>query len=274
MDFKEKVLSVIKNDKHFKNNDIHQCLMNLGYKEWQKEENNWSYTEMLNWTEENYGKLVKFAILIGKYNEQVENGGHYQYVSNNYTGDLTDWSSVPEIPLHKEMIGLMQSFGLDKSEIGKKVFDIIWNFKPELNTAENIEKEYYDEETGEVYYEEKENQDYGTIDNIYDLDELDLRYYEVNDEWIKFLNDFFTKELINTPSAYNVVESIETKKIVKKPRVKLVGIDGNAYNIMALVRKALRDAGLGDQVDEFIEEATSGDYNHLLQVCSKYVEVE
>jgi len=57
-------------------------------------------------------------------------------------------------------------------------------------------------------------------------------------------------------------------------KVKLVGKDGNAFAILGRVSKALRKAGYPDLAKEFLEEAMSGDYNHLLQTCMKYVEVK
>ena len=56
-------------------------------------------------------------------------------------------------------------------------------------------------------------------------------------------------------------------------KVKLVGTDGNAFALMGKVSQALKRGGHRDLVDPFIEEATSGDYDHLLQTCMKYVEV-
>lgn len=44
----------------------------------------------------------------------------------------------------------------------------------------------------------------------------------------------------------------------------LTGQDGNAFAIMGRVSRALRQAGKGDLVDEYLGKATSGDYNHLL----------
>ena len=58
-------------------------------------------------------------------------------------------------------------------------------------------------------------------------------------------------------------------------KVKLIGEDGNAFNIIALVRKAMRDAGLPNPtITEFIRQATSGDYNHLIRTVMEWVEVE
>ena len=59
-----------------------------------------------------------------------------------------------------------------------------------------------------------------------------------------------------------------------KPTVQLSGQDGNAFAIIGRVRKALREAGLGEQIEAFMDEATSGDYNHVLQTCMKYVNVQ
>ena len=57
--------------------------------------------------------------------------------------------------------------------------------------------------------------------------------------------------------------------------VQLTGNDGNAYFILALVRKAMRRADVSKEVqDEFLSEATNGDYNHLLATCTKWVTVE
>jgi len=57
--------------------------------------------------------------------------------------------------------------------------------------------------------------------------------------------------------------------------VKLAGRDGNAFAIMGAVKKALRQAGQHRElIDMYIEEAASGDYDHLLQVTMDYVNVE
>jgi hypothetical protein len=60
---------------------------------------------------------------------------------------------------------------------------------------------------------------------------------------------------------------------VNKPRVRLIGEDGNAFAILGKVKKALRKAGLNDEAEAFMEEAMSGDYDHLLATAMEYVEV-
>jgi hypothetical protein len=63
-------------------------------------------------------------------------------------------------------------------------------------------------------------------------------------------------------------------QVQEKPKCKLVGEDGNAYAIMGRVKKALRDAGQGDKVPEFLAKAMSGDYDNLLVTCLEYVDEE
>lgn len=56
-------------------------------------------------------------------------------------------------------------------------------------------------------------------------------------------------------------------------KVKLVGQNGNAFAILVRVINAMRKANVEkSEIDTFQEEAMSGDYDHLLQTCLKYVE--
>ena len=59
-----------------------------------------------------------------------------------------------------------------------------------------------------------------------------------------------------------------------KVKVKLVGQDGNAHAIIGRVQKAMRNAKVPPaEIAAFRVEATSGDYNKLLQTCMKWVDV-
>jgi hypothetical protein len=56
--------------------------------------------------------------------------------------------------------------------------------------------------------------------------------------------------------------------------VELVGHDGNAFAIMAKVSRALKDAGASkEDVDQYMSESMSGDYDNLLRVATQWVEV-
>ena len=64
------------------------------------------------------------------------------------------------------------------------------------------------------------------------------------------------------------------KKPDKKPVLKLTGMGGNAFAIMGQVKKVLKEAGADQEyIKQYIEEATSGDYNNLLRVTIEYVEI-
>ena len=57
--------------------------------------------------------------------------------------------------------------------------------------------------------------------------------------------------------------------------VKLVGQNGNAFNILAICLQAMRRAGLSqEERDAFHKEATSGNYDHLLVTCMEWFDVE
>ena len=57
-------------------------------------------------------------------------------------------------------------------------------------------------------------------------------------------------------------------------KVKLIGEDGNVFFFFVLLREALIKNGRKDLVEEFMKEAQSGDYDHLLATVMEYVEVE
>lgn len=57
--------------------------------------------------------------------------------------------------------------------------------------------------------------------------------------------------------------------------VDLAGQGGNAFAVMASVISGLKSIHVPkDQIDEFKKEAMSGDYEHLLNVCSNWVDFE
>ena len=56
--------------------------------------------------------------------------------------------------------------------------------------------------------------------------------------------------------------------------VQLTGEDGNAFFIMGKVKTALRRGGATqEEVQQYLDEAMSGDYDHLLGVTMQWVNV-
>lgn len=59
-----------------------------------------------------------------------------------------------------------------------------------------------------------------------------------------------------------------------KPKLKLIGTDGNAFSVLGLAKKAAKKAGWSeDRIDQYFGEATAGDYTTLLAVTSKYFDI-
>jgi hypothetical protein len=57
--------------------------------------------------------------------------------------------------------------------------------------------------------------------------------------------------------------------------VKDFGRDGNAFALLGQVQTAMRKGGCTkEEVDAFINEATNGDYSHLLATCGEYVNLD
>ena len=66
---------------------------------------------------------------------------------------------------------------------------------------------------------------------------------------------------------------MDIKKITKKVNVSLVGVDGNAYAIIGTWQKqARREGWTKEEMDAVIDEAKSGNYDHLIQTILSYSE--
>ncbi|HDR17014.1 MAG TPA: hypothetical protein ENN79_16305 [Desulfobacteraceae bacterium] len=68
---------------------------------------------------------------------------------------------------------------------------------------------------------------------------------------------------------------MSTPQPITNVKAKLLGENGNAYYILGKVCQALRDAGYDKAfIDDYITQATSGDYDTLLQTTMAFVKVE
>ena len=65
------------------------------------------------------------------------------------------------------------------------------------------------------------------------------------------------------------------KPKVTKPKCKLIGQDGNIFNLIGIASRSLRHAGLADKAKEMSEKVTHcGSYTEALSIIMDYVEVE
>jgi hypothetical protein len=65
-----------------------------------------------------------------------------------------------------------------------------------------------------------------------------------------------------------------SNKPITNAKVKLSGTSGNAFVILGEVSIAIQKSDKPELVEQFLKEAKSGDYDHLLDTCFKYVEVD
>lgn len=60
----------------------------------------------------------------------------------------------------------------------------------------------------------------------------------------------------------------------QKPRLKIIGRDGNAFAILGAAHQAARKAKwTPEQIKAFDDKAMSGDYNILLATCCDFFDV-
>lgn len=61
---------------------------------------------------------------------------------------------------------------------------------------------------------------------------------------------------------------------MSKPKLKLIGEDGNIFFILGKAVKVAKKAGWSkEKIEGFQKKATSGDYDNALQTCMDYFDV-
>ena len=60
--------------------------------------------------------------------------------------------------------------------------------------------------------------------------------------------------------------------MTKKVEMSLIGVDGNAFVVMAEFQKHAREQDwTQDEIEIVLDDAQSGDYNHLLATIHKHI---
>lgn len=197
-----------------------------------------NYKQMLDYFEQEFGYMAKFAVLISKYNYQVKNGGHYQYFNNGYCdgiGGVYDQHD-PSIPLHKELIEYFKQSGL-KDSISQNVLQILQDLIVVLD------------ESGDIA-----NTDY--------LSKLDDRYYKLNEEFMEIVENHF-KELIEIKNKIYVAhynsynQKHEIAVYFEAPRIRVARYIASKHKIdrytlrknsIRLLKKSMTDLDYSEQL--------------------------
>ena len=83
-----------------------------------------------------------------------------------------------------------------------------------------------------------------------------------------------SKEQLDRIRNFSIIEHVKnSNKVMTKVTMRLVGEDGNAFAILGRFQRAARKAGWSQEdITKVINDATSGDYDHLLAVICEHVE--
>jgi len=187
---------VLKRTEDVKEEGYHQTILRIIYDDCQRDNSNMSYDEIIEWIKEVYGEFSQLLVLLGKYNQQVCNGGHYQYYYNRYTGIELEKTEA-QIHLHKKLATLLSKSEL-KDAISLQVLKLIDEFYIELDTEEYIEEEIY--EDGEITYDEYENPNYLEVVNTEMLSRFDTKYYALNEEFMEIVEQHTKEKIIENKS--------------------------------------------------------------------------
>lgn len=100
----------------------------------------WSYVEMLTIANKQMGEEALLFIMLGKWNQQVGNGGHCQYFTNGYAGGKEDFpkETTQETPLHQHMVTLFQQYNLQNLPKGNEVLEILKDFHVDLDADNTV----------------------------------------------------------------------------------------------------------------------------------------
>ena len=183
--------------------DYHQAILDVGYEAWQSPMGRqWSYADMVNHAAVTYGEAAKLFILFGKFNQQVTNGGHFQYYDNGYTsltkkgGFFRSARFDMDMELHKELIRLFKEYKLQMLPKGDAVLSILQDLQINLDDDQFITEYCHcrDDKDCECTNGvlEYDNSDYGSVNNLSELHRLDTRYYEVAEEFMQNLSTHIT----------------------------------------------------------------------------------
>lgn len=180
--------------------------------------------------DDNVSDAIKLAYLVGKYNYQVENGGHHQYFDNGYAGGtfgcFAPTDEKASMTAHKKMIDLLtnepslEPYRNEEPATIHQVIDIAERF---LENFEIVEEDEFDYEVcfacggdGEWYEDDEaeENEDLTVCDDCdgtgeveeevahagdlsstttFQWEQLDDEYYQINQHFLVVLDRWANK---------------------------------------------------------------------------------
>jgi len=208
-------------------------------------------------------------VVLSSLHYQVNNGGFRQWVDNGYAID--DFELLLKYLLRLGTANALLVHGLVSAL--HPYLNLQTVYRGFGSSPWRIEKQdsYSEEEAFEP-----EEFCYGwTI-----ADKNDEIYYSLKN-WVEEIENWLKAGIPSSPLIPIVPDlnqhySLPSENGTRYPyiRVQLSGQNGNAFNLLGIVQKALRKHHIPEvEIKKFIDEATTSSYDHLLQVCHTWVEV-
>ena len=266
------------------------------------DKNKWNelgYCDCMNKLQDEDERLL-FITLMKNLVSQVNNGGFSQYHFNGYASFSK--RDDGDLDAHEYLVELYKKY-VPKNEKTEKLLNILNNFMDNVcqESCESCDGNGYIHEENECfncdgtgYVDDEEcyechgtgiiEEEYQCID-CHGTGESDCYSYQGNDDekfydiFDKDMENIFKDLLMNwlnnwnescVLNQFNKIEKTENTK----PRLKLVGTDGNAFSILGRMIDCLRHHGYSsEELQAIKKEAISGDYNKVLATACKYCEV-
>lgn len=157
----------------------------------------WGYTDMLDWMKKEYGTFVVLFVRLGRMNQQVNNGGFSQYYTNGYASSQYHgcfWNYEGEIEGHTEMLELfkllLKKQPTNNIHLAQKAITLFAAFVVDIDKDQYTEEDDYDEETNEYLGTiQCNNDEFGTIMNTDQLEEWNIEFFNMSEEWMIQLNN-------------------------------------------------------------------------------------
>ena len=106
-----------------------------------------------------------------------------------------------------------------------------------------------------------------TLKSLYDAKFSDGGFYE----WLEHME---VLELIEKVEFNNYVVDVNEVDIIDRPECKLIGENGNIFNLISIAHRVLRYNDMKMYADEMADRCfNSGSYDEALNIISEYVRI-
>jgi hypothetical protein len=245
----------------------HQEIMEQAYDWWQTEAKHLNRSEFV----QSLSPLYKAAVQLGNFNYQIGNGGFLQWHDNGYSEDLKDLLIICKrgrsqgIQIFEEVEKLLREFqdlGVPEEYDDTEMSSIPCHCDGDPLCDDCDGLGYIEEEMFIDGFQE-------FADRIREL-KLDSRYYQLGDNDVLNAYQEFLDRIDEDVQATKDPVNYERRK----PIVKMIGENGNIFNLLGLACRKLKEVGQKDQVEELQEQVFScHSYNQALVKIGEYVDI-